>query len=439
TTAALQSHENGGGAPGEPKIWICWQVRLSSAPKTIAASLGYHAKGWAVSLFMPDIKADIVKVINTEWCTSRLPLSADEVSFRWHGNRILDPGTHTMVLSDFYAPYSTPSNAPVYLQHVPPQWKNFERTRATKRFFEDRVGRSENSLVSSTGKRARTQSSASAMGSSNPKQPRLSGVKVVPASLWTPRPCTQAVTVQKWSTITFKKIRCITAEVDGKATLVEDEILRGRIFNEPFSSGTMKHAYDLIMSDGEQLVAKRFFQLNDDADPVSIPENRNEVQSELLRLAWGKWFLSAFYQFCKQRKEVNVDEALSFAEAFLAEEADNPSTASGVERITGEGTGLTWLVERKRPTTVTKFSGTLVHTSARRDLRSMTICAFAHFTFGFSNNNMVFADLQGTPAPVRGVDGLILFDVMTHTVEGNSGVDDFGKRGIRTFMITSVT
>jgi hypothetical protein len=87
--------------------------------------------------------------------------------------------------------------------------------------------------------------------------------------------------------------------------------------------------------------------------------------------------------------------ALSFAEAFLAEEADNPSTASGVERITGEGTGLTWLVERKRPTTVTKFSGTLVHTSARRDLRSMTICAFAHFTFGFSNNNMVFADLQG--------------------------------------------
>jgi hypothetical protein len=62
------------------------------------------------------------------------------------------------------------------------------------------------------------------------------------------------------------------------------------------------------MSDGEQLVAKRFFQLNDDADPVSIPENRNEVQSELLRLAWGKWFLSAFYQFCKQRKEVNVDE-----------------------------------------------------------------------------------------------------------------------------------
>ncbi|KAJ7767046.1 kinase-like domain-containing protein [Mycena maculata] len=188
------------------------------------------------------------------------------------------------------------------------------------------------------------------------------------------------------------------------------------------------------MSDGEQLVAKRFFQLNDEADPVSISENLNEVQSELLRLAWGRWFLNAFYQFCKQRKEVNVDEALSFAEAFLAEEVDNPSTASGVEKITGEGTGLTWLVERKRPTTVTKFSGTLVHTSARRDLRSMTVCAFAHFVFGFSNKTMVFADLQGTPAPVRGVDGLILFDVMTHTVEGNSGVGDFGKRGIRTFM-----
>jgi hypothetical protein len=75
TTAALQEHENGGGVPGEAKIWICWQVRTfslspiralirvrsvqqfqartSSHPKAIAAALGYYAKGWAVSKFMP--------------------------------------------------------------------------------------------------------------------------------------------------------------------------------------------------------------------------------------------------------------------------------------------------------------------------------------------------------------------------------------------------
>jgi hypothetical protein len=26
TTAVLQDHENGGGTPGEPKVWVCWQV-----------------------------------------------------------------------------------------------------------------------------------------------------------------------------------------------------------------------------------------------------------------------------------------------------------------------------------------------------------------------------------------------------------------------------
>jgi hypothetical protein len=53
----------------------------------------------------------------------------EEVDFRWHGNRVLDPGTHTLSLNDFYAHYSTPSNAPVYLQGVPTQWKSFERSR----------------------------------------------------------------------------------------------------------------------------------------------------------------------------------------------------------------------------------------------------------------------------------------------------------------------
>ncbi|KAJ7222732.1 kinase-like domain-containing protein, partial [Mycena haematopus] len=98
-------------------------------------------------------------------------------------------------------------------------------------------------------------------------------------------------------------------------------------------------------------------------------------------------------------------------------------------------TGITWLVERKRPMTVTKYSGTLVHTSVRRDLRSLTICAFAHFVYGFSDRSLVFADLQGmcTPAQVRGTDGLVLFDLMAHTIDGNSGIGDFGKQGIRTF------
>ncbi|KAJ7274002.1 hypothetical protein C8J57DRAFT_987995, partial [Mycena rebaudengoi] len=54
--------------------------------------------------------------------------------------------------------------------------------------------------------------------------------------------------------------------------------------------------------------------------------------------------------------------------------------------------GLTWLIEHKRPTTVTKFSGTLVHQSGQKDLCSQTICAFTHFVFGFSNGWAFISD-----------------------------------------------
>jgi hypothetical protein len=81
--------------------------------------------------------------------------------------------------------------------------------------------------------------------------------------------------------------------------------------------------------------------------------------------------------------------------------------------------------------TGTKYSGTLVHTSAYRDLCSLTICAIAHFVYGFSDGKLVFADLQGMSlllydsdswsdncSSQGGGDGLVLFDLMTHTVNG---------------------
>jgi hypothetical protein len=104
----------------------------------------------------------------------------------------------------------------------------------------------------------------------------------VPESRFTLSGRTNATVIQKWSSITFLKIRCITAEVDGTTKLVEEEIVRSKIFDEPFSSGTMKHAHDvcfpcllqfdhllsriqLILANGDQFVAKRFVQLSSDA------------------------------------------------------------------------------------------------------------------------------------------------------------------------------
>ncbi len=40
----------------------------------------------------------------------------------------------------------------------------------------------------------------------------------------------------------------------------------------------------------------------------------------------------------------------------------------------------------------------------------------------------------GTPTNIDGHDGLVLFDLMTHTLDGNSGIGDFGREGINAFL-----
>jgi hypothetical protein len=85
-----------------------------------------------------------------------------------------------------------------------------------------------------------------------------------------------------------------------------------------------------------------------------------------------------------------------FADAFLAQEQGLPSIASGVKVDDGApAEGFTWLVEKKRPQDVHRFTGTLTHVSDKTDLRSSTVYAFTHYAFLASNNKVVFADLQG--------------------------------------------
>ncbi|KAJ7853224.1 kinase-like domain-containing protein, partial [Mycena leptocephala] len=95
----------------------------------------------------------------------------------------------------------------------------------------------------------------------------------------------------------------------------------------------------------------------------------------------------------------------------------------------------TWLVEGKRVSAVISFTSTLDHKArGAEDSQSDTGHTFAHFAFQYSEGSLVFADLQGTPGPVRGNNGLILFDPMTHTLDGGSGLGDFGMEGIESFV-----
>jgi hypothetical protein len=47
----------------------------------------------------------------------------------------LEPDTATMNLQDFFAHYSTPSNAPMYLQNVPTIWKHYQKQAKNSPFI----------------------------------------------------------------------------------------------------------------------------------------------------------------------------------------------------------------------------------------------------------------------------------------------------------------
>jgi hypothetical protein len=73
-------------------------------------------------------------------------------------------------------------------------------------------------------------------------------------------------------------------------------------------------------------------------------------------------------------------EGIPFPDAFLLEEdpLKSPSPALAAEDYIGETQGVLWLVEKRHPSSMQCWSGTLNHFPAQTDLQSLTIYAFTH-------------------------------------------------------------
>ncbi|KAJ7618697.1 kinase-like domain-containing protein, partial [Roridomyces roridus] len=254
---------------------------------------------------------------------------------------------------------------------------------------------------------------------------------------------------QQASPITLQKFTMsldpITLDPD---TLKSANTLNALIYPAHFAKGSMKLVYDLIilLSDGseERVAAKRLYRVvEEDADDItnmiSLSDNHTNLESEVYRLILGEKVLNEFYAFARKN---NVDVFhIKFSSAYLATEirasvTREPSTASGMVVFPADSDeGMTWLIEPKRAAAVISFTGTLdQQPTGSDDICSNTIHAFAHYTFGASEATVVFADLQGTPGLVGGKDRIILFDPMTHTTDGTSGLGDFGDEGIDQFI-----
>ncbi|KAK7007171.1 kinase-like domain-containing protein [Favolaschia claudopus] len=134
----------------------------------------------------------------------------------------------------------------------------------------------------------------------------------------------------------------------------------------------------------------------------------------------------------------------SLAESFV------PSPASGItstdyssltpaekdELTTDSNTisSITWLLERERgDVQLRKYSGTLDHPKYS-DKQGATINAFQHFVYLYSKKTLVLADIQASESHSRLSQNAVLFDLMSHTANRESGAGDHGDLGIKTFV-----
>ncbi|KAJ7239469.1 kinase-like domain-containing protein [Mycena rebaudengoi] len=199
----------------------------------------------------------------------------------------------------------------------------------------------------------------------------------------------------------------------------------------------MKHCYKLSIGE-EQYVAKRFFEIGTGKDEVTIAQNTTNLELEVVRCEQARWFLNEFRAAVDSH---NIATATNFeiTRCRLAQEVVKsdgaPSPASGVVAEVYEAEPLTtrrivWLLEPLRNSAVTHYTGTMEHPAGKGQM-AHTLSAFVHYAFQWSEGEVIFADIQGSPGRLStNTMGIIIFDLMTHTPDGDSGVGDFGVKGI---------
>ncbi|KAK7012540.1 kinase-like domain-containing protein, partial [Favolaschia claudopus] len=197
---------------------------------------------------------------------------------------------------------------------------------------------------------------------------------------------------------------------------------------------------------GENYVSKRCYTIGDNL-PMSIIANRDQLVKEAITLGRAEFFLDNFNKEC-ENDGVEISE-FKVTDFILAREGTacvndrfESSPASGVDsahyltlsdaekdEITSDYSGtavislITWLLARERgDVELRKYSGTLDH-PRYSDKQGTTINAFQHFTYIYSNETLVLADIQGKSN--------IFTPLYLHRC---SGAGDHGEKGIQTFL-----
>ncbi|KAG6847751.1 hypothetical protein H0H93_006218 [Arthromyces matolae] len=200
-----------------------------------------------------------------------------------------------------------------------------------------------------------------------------------------------------------------------------EQLLVSVMEDSMIASGTTKRVYKLFIED-QAYAAKRFFNTGSNR-ALTNDELKRHGRQELLRQAKAQMCLSEFTKALKLNKVSSAD--LRVSPGFL------------LTVQTGPLLGQTWIVDPLLSNTQTyKYSGTLGAGRNTEDLFGKTCDAFAHFSVVQSNgilNIRIGIKEPKKTGSVRGVDDLVLFDLMVHSLDKSGGLGDRGAAGIQDF------
>ncbi|KAH9920493.1 hypothetical protein B0H21DRAFT_845002 [Amylocystis lapponica] len=384
-------------------------------------------------------------------------LAREDTDLRWHSNRNIIVGTEHLTLGEFYDTHRRTGVSEAYFEKLPKHVPIFKNTKHpvlalelwidVDSFYDRTEGAMETSFTSTAkdGK-GKKRGLSSAQDDHQIKRIRAGGNTMMLQSTYQHRSSFQPIP-DKVSTVQLLLGICKTAVTTGEVDIswpksAETELLTATLSDKHFAKGATKFVYKLAFKTRPDLhVAKRFFNVGSpDEETVNPAANYNNLYADLCRLKVGQWFLDKFYERARSLGQ-EVADNFEFVDALIAKEVvdaeHEPSPASGFESHEvgldvndhSEG-GVFWLIEPRRTIHVDRYSGTMVQQRGRGK-QQQTMNAFAHFVYGWSDGKVVMADLQCVLRDKR--NGNVLFDVMTHTPEGNSGVGDHASEGIKAF------
>ncbi|KAJ7806639.1 hypothetical protein B0H14DRAFT_3152843 [Mycena olivaceomarginata] len=180
-------------------------------------------------------------------------------------------------------------------------------------------------------------------------------------------------------------------------------------------------------------------------DEICAPPFASSKMLHLIK-AKPRWFTRCLYLILQNpglivRVGIKVTEFKLGAE--LIPNGSGPSIASGFSmeqyeaaQLDGSAQGyVIWLFEPRCSSPVKHWSGTNEYPAWHQNKLGSTLNAFAHYVYLFSQESTVPADLQTARVVNENGEGVqVLFDIMTRTLNGLSGVGDHGKSGITGFL-----